>query len=90
MARYLTSLSDRPPALTTNDYHVLRAAVCAGVGASILSEGEAAGLGLVRVPVSLPGEARMPLFLVVHRALRHVPRVAVVIDAVEALVAEAR
>jgi DNA-binding transcriptional LysR family regulator len=91
LARYLASLSDRPPALTTNDYLVLRAAVIAGIGASVLSTDEARRFGLVPVPIAGARSEPMPrmdLFLVVHRALRHVPRVAVVIRTLDAMVAE--
>jgi len=85
--RFLQSLSSKV-ALRSNDYLVQRGAVCAGVGAGLMSELEAAACGLVRLDVVLPIEPMVPLYLVVHRAMRHVPRVAVVIDAIEALVRE--
>jgi DNA-binding transcriptional LysR family regulator len=83
----LRSLGART-ALRSNDYLVQRAAVQAGLGAALLGEGEARSLGLVPLGLPLPVEAVASLYLVVHRALRHVPRVAAVIDAIDALVAE--
>lgn len=83
----LRSLGGRT-ALRSNDYLVQRAAVQAGLGAALLSDREARALGLVRLDLPLPVEPVATLYLVVHRALRHVPRVAAVIDAVDALVAE--
>ncbi|MEZ4317629.1 MAG: LysR family transcriptional regulator [Myxococcota bacterium] len=86
LGRFLRQLSPGPPAFATNDYLVLRAAVLAGLGASLLSETEARTHGLVPVPVPLELPT-VDVFLVVHRALRKVPRVSVVIDAIDALVA---
>lgn len=86
IARFLAGLSTRPPAMRTNDYLVLRNAVVGGVGATLLGRTEARALGLVEVPVSIPEIPASPLFLVVHRALRHVPRIAVVIEAIESMV----
>lgn len=87
LARLLASLGARV-ALRSNDYLVQRAAVQAGLGAGLFSDVEARGLGLVPVPLPLPPSPVASLYLVVHRALRHVPRVAVVIEAIDALVAE--
>lgn len=89
IARALAAISPRPPVFATNDYLVLRAAVVAGLGATLLSSIEARGMQLQAVETGLPDFPAMPFFLVVHRALRHVPRVAVVIDAIDALAAEA-
>lgn len=86
LARLLSSLGCRT-ALRSNDYLVQRAAIAAGVGAGLLGDDEARTLGLVPLPFPLPVPAVASLYLVVHRALRHVPRVAVVI---EEILAEAR
>jgi len=86
VARALAAWSSRPPSFTANDHLVIRQAVCAGLGASVLGELEAEALGLVEVPAPTPEVSGVPLFVVVHRALRGVPRVAAVIEAVEALV----
>ena len=86
MARFLASLGG-PVTFTANDYLVLREAVRAGLGACVFSELEARMLGLVPVPVPLELPS-MPLYLVVHRALRRVPRVAAVVDAIDFVVAE--
>ncbi len=69
----------------SNDYLVQRAAIRAGLGAGILGVAEARAAGLVPVQASgLPATpAVAPLYLVVHRALRQVPRVAAVVAAVE-------
>ncbi|MCA9494160.1 MAG: LysR family transcriptional regulator, partial [Myxococcales bacterium] len=88
LARFLDQLFPEP-VLRTNDYLVLRAAVVAGVGVSLFGHDEAAHLGLVPVDVPLPVAAGMDVYVVVHRALRHVPRVAAVLEAVDAVVAEA-
>lgn len=89
LAKFLESLGTTV-AFRSNSYLVQRAAVLAGVGAGLFGVREARELGLVPVPLALPVPVEAPLFLVVHRALRHVPRVAVVIEAIEALVAEAQ
>lgn len=88
MARELHGLSSRPLALRTNNYLVLRAAVCAGIGASVLGQTEAEAFGLVPVPCASAVRGEAPLYLVVHRALRRVPRVSVVIDHIDALATE--
>lgn len=87
LAGFIDSLGARIP-LRSNDYLVQRAAIVAGLGAGLVSVHEARALGLVPLEVRLPIEPEGTVFLVVHRALRHVPRVAVVIDAIDALVAE--
>lgn len=83
----LRSLGART-ALRSNDYLVQRATVRAGLGAALSSELEARTLGLVPLDLPLPFEPVASLYLVVHRALRHVPRVAAVIDVIDAFVAE--
>ena len=85
MARAIDQLGG-PIVMMANDYLVLRAAVVAGVGASLLSAREAHTYGLREVPVDPPVWPELPLYLVVHRAMRAVPRVAVVIDAIDALI----
>jgi DNA-binding transcriptional LysR family regulator len=87
MARALAGLGGRT-ALRSNDYLVLRAAVQAGLGAGLFGHAEARALGLAPLAIPLPFDPVTALYVVVHRALRQVPRVAVVIDAIDALVAE--
>lgn len=87
LERFLRSLGART-AFRSNDYLVQRAAVRAGLGAALLGDLEAEWLGLVPVDIALPVAAVASLHLVVHRALRHVPRVAVVIDAIDAVLEE--
>lgn len=82
---YLRSLGARS-VFRSNDYLVQRAAVVAGLGAGLMGDLEARVLGLVPLDVALPGELTSPLYLVVHRALRHVPRVAAVIEVIDELV----
>ncbi|MCB9668513.1 MAG: LysR family transcriptional regulator [Alphaproteobacteria bacterium] len=88
VARFLAGLSSRPPAFMANDHLVLREAVRRGLGASLFGDREAATVGLVPVPVALPELPGLPIYLVVHRALRGVPRVRAVIEAIDALVEE--
>lgn len=75
-------------ALRSNNYLVQRAAVQAGVGVGLMGDLEARALGLQPVPVAIPELPAAPLFLVVHRALRHVPRVAAVVEVIEEIVSE--
>jgi DNA-binding transcriptional LysR family regulator len=82
-----TALFGRPPAFAASRWVVVRAAVAAGFGALLTSEGEAASLGLVPVPVAMPPFPRSAWYLVVPRPLRTVPRVAAVVGLVEELVA---
>ena len=87
LARLLDGLGART-ALRSNDYLVQRAAVQAGLGAGVFGEDEARALGLVPIDLPLPADLTASLYLVVHRASRHVPRIAVVIDTIDSLVAE--
>ncbi len=57
-------------------WNALFAAVCSGLGAALLSPLVAEKAGLVRVPIDAPLPPPYPLYLVCHRALRAVPRVA--------------
>lgn len=72
------------PVLVTSSYPAQRAAALAGVGLALLTVQEAALGGLAVVPLArglAEAQAALPrddLFLVGHRALRHVPRVAAV------------
>lgn len=86
MSRVLDQLGGRV-VVRSNDYLVQRAVVQAGSAAGIFGDSEARALGLVPVPLDLPVEPVAALYLVVHRALRDVPRVAAVIAAVEHVVA---
>lgn len=82
IARALASLELGPVAFRSNDYLVIRAACQRGLGATVLSVDEAERLGVEEVPVTpeAPG-ATVPVYAVVHPALRNVPRVRVVLDA---------
>ena len=64
----------------------MRAAAIAGIGAFATTSVQAKLAGLRPVPLPLPSVSKVPLFLVTHEALRHVPRVAAVVRAIEALV----
>ena len=87
IARLLDELGVRI-ALRSNDFLVQRAAIDAGLGAGLSSRLNATQRGWVPVPVALPELPPVHVYLVVHRALRQVPRVAVVIDAIDRLVAD--
>lgn len=74
-----------PRVMLTNDYLAMCAAAEAGVGAMLCTSGQAQLRGLVRVPVALPPVPPFPLYLVMHQALRTVPRVMVVVEAIDGL-----
>jgi DNA-binding transcriptional LysR family regulator len=79
---------DRPPAYTSNNFLAMRAAAAAGLGAMLLPipQGRAAGLvPLDEIVVELP---TVHWYLVVHRALRRVPRIVVVLDLLDELIRE--
>ncbi|MCB9780460.1 MAG: LysR family transcriptional regulator [Alphaproteobacteria bacterium] len=69
---------DRPPALLTNSFLAMRAAAQAGVGCVLFPSAQAAVAGLVPVPVDVGELPVGPWYMVIPRALRHVPRVAAV------------
>lgn len=87
LARQLARLPC-PRALVTNDFLVMCAAAAAGVGAMVTTSVQARLRGLVPIEVAFPGPPAAPMFLVTHQALRRVPRVAVVFEAIEALMRE--
>ncbi|WP_428265870.1 LysR family transcriptional regulator [Haliangium sp.] len=71
---------DRPPVYTSDSFLAMRAAATAGVGAMVLPRVQGSTVGLVEVPgieVNLP---ELSWYLVVHRALRRVPRIEAVIE----------
>lgn len=72
--------------LTTNNYLVMRAAAQSGLGVLLCSHWEARELGLVRVTLSELPDVCAGIHLVVPRALREVPRVAAVVEAIVELV----
>ncbi len=79
---------DKPAAYTSNNFLAMRAAAMAGLGAMLLPvpQGRAAGLvPLEEIVVELP-EVRW--YLVVHRALRRVPRIVAVLDLLDELIRE--
>jgi DNA-binding transcriptional LysR family regulator len=77
-----------PRAMVTNDFLTMCAAAEAGLGAIVTTEAQAKLRGLVRVPVAFPQVPPSAFYVVTHQALRRVPRVAVVVDALERLMAE--
>ena len=88
-----TLLAGRPPALLSNDFLVLRAAVQAGLGCTWLPLVQARLAGLVPVEVAgLPQLRPVGLHLIVPTALKDVPRVRVtadfLADGIRALVAD--
>jgi DNA-binding transcriptional LysR family regulator len=74
-----------PRAMLTNDYLAMCAAAEAGIGAMLCSSGQADVRHLERVAVTLPALPKLPLYLVMHQALRNVPRVMAVVEAIESL-----
>jgi DNA-binding transcriptional LysR family regulator len=68
--------------VTTNSFHAQLESVRAGLGVAVLPCVLGRGLGLVEVAVAgVPAPPAVEMFLVVPRALRRVPRVAAVFDA---------
>lgn len=84
MARWVEERrGGRPPAFVSDSFLAMREAARAGVGAMILPEAQGRVAGLVPVPgmaVELPD---LSWYLVVHRALRHVPRIQAVVDLID-------
>jgi DNA-binding transcriptional LysR family regulator len=76
-----------PRVLLTNEFLSMMAAAEAGIGAVVCSAIDARQQGLVPVPVALPALPSQSVYLVTHQALRRVPRVQVVVQAIEAVAA---
>ncbi len=80
MAKWIEENSPKPPIFTSNSFLALQQVAIRGLGVLIMPELQAELGGLVPIPnqdFKLPD---IPYYLVVHRALRHVPRVSVVMD----------
>lgn len=77
-------LGGRPAALRANSFHVLREAARLGLGCMLMPrfQGERAGLVGIDLPMPPGLAAGAPVYLVMPRALRRLPRVRVVADAV--------
>jgi DNA-binding transcriptional LysR family regulator len=76
-----------PRVMETNEFLTMCAAAEAGVGAIVTTAVQAKLRGLVEVPVAFPPVPPSSFLVVTHQALRQVPRVVAVIDALEALIA---
>jgi DNA-binding transcriptional LysR family regulator len=75
----------RQPRLTTNGFISMVEAVRHGVGAAVMSDSLALQTpDLVRIETTAPPPRTTPVYLVSHRASRHVPSVAAVWDFLEA------
>ena len=76
----------RPAALLSNDFVAMREAARQGLGVMVLARAQADGL------VEIPGiHVELPDFrwyLVLHRAMQHVPRVRAVIEIIDAIAAD--
>ena len=72
--------------VSTNSFHAQVEAVRAGLGVAVLPVvlGEPLGLASLRLPPGVPGPPAIDMYLVTPRALRKVPRVAVVFEALSA------
>ena len=75
--------------VTTNSFHAQLEAVRAGLGVAVLpvTLGDALGLSALGLPEDVRPPPPIDLYLVTPRALRRVPRVAVVFSALEAALA---
>ncbi len=89
-AAWLRERVERAPVLTVDDTVVMSALARQGIGAVIFPELLASSAGLVRVPVKCEGIPPMAFYLVTHPAMRHVPRVKVVVEYLLEALAEAR
>lgn len=78
------------PRLRTDSAQALYTACACGVGVAIAPSAWAAWMPLVEVPQELPLPLSVDVWLVTHRALRNVPRVSVVWEWMDALMAELR
>ncbi len=80
-ARFVSGhLGKRSPALISNNFLVLRAAAMAGIGCMVMPcfQGQRAGLTRLPIPCLPPA----PLWMVLPRSLRRLPRVRVVVDCI--------
>lgn len=77
-----------PRVMVTNEFLTMCAAAQAGVGAIVTSSAQAKLRGLVAVPAPFPDVPNSPFLVVTHQALRRVPRVVAVIEALERLIAD--
>lgn len=75
-----------PRVMVTNEFLTMCAAAQAGVGAIAITSVQAKLRGLVAVPVAFPSVPPAPFLVITHQALRHVPRVTAVLEALERLV----
>lgn len=66
--------------MAVSQWQAMFTAVCGGLGGAVLSPVVAEPAGLVSVLADQPPPPGRDLYLVVHRALRHVPRVRVVFE----------
>jgi DNA-binding transcriptional LysR family regulator len=81
-------LGERSPAFRSNSFLVLQAAAVQGLGCMLMPRFQGQQAGLVELPVALPPTlaAGAPVYLVMPRALRRLPRVRVVADLLVELV----
>lgn len=75
-----------PRVMETNEFLTMCAAAEAGVGAIVTTVVQAKLRGLAPVPAPFPQVPPSAFLVVTHQALRQVPRVVAVLDALEALV----
>ncbi len=79
----------RTPRVRSNSYMAQIAAVRAGLGAALLPLEVAEGdPDVVELPLDLPPGPQLPLWLVAHRAVRHLPRIALMWDSIVQLASE--
>lgn len=71
------------PRVTTNSFHTQLEAVRSGVGVAVLPRALREPAGLVELPLDAPRPPPVAVYLVTPRALRRVPRVAAVFEALE-------
>ncbi|MDX2012528.1 MAG: LysR family transcriptional regulator [Myxococcaceae bacterium] len=77
-----------PRAMVTNDFLTMCAAAEAGLGAMVTTTVQARLRGLVAVPAPFPPVPPAPLYVVTHQALRRVPRVVAVLEAIDGLMGD--
>jgi DNA-binding transcriptional LysR family regulator len=89
-AKWLASRAKGPPIVTVDNTVTMSAVAKQGIGAVVFPELLAKVAGLVRVPIKVDDLPSTSFFLVVHRAMRNVPRIAVVVDYMLEILEEVR
>jgi len=89
LAHFVASfLGDRPPAMASNSFLVLREAALAGLGCMVMPRFQGRRAGLVPLKVPMARLPPAPVYIIFPASLRRVPRVRVVVEAIHAVLGE--